>query len=84
MRIRTDEKPHRERTIEKVSDHYQCNKTKAMLLAADQVPELHEAVKSVLSDPELSTKDKRRIAERFNEARGIDVEISEHVNVNVE
>jgi hypothetical protein len=84
MRIRTDEKPHRERTIEKVSDHYQCNKTRALLLAADQVPELHEAVESVLSDPELSLVDKQRIAERFNQARGINVEIAEQITVDVE
>jgi hypothetical protein len=84
MRIRTDEKPHRERTIEQVAEHYGCNKTKAMLLAADQVPELHEALEDILSDPALSTNDKQRIAERFNQARGIEIEISEHVEVNVE
>jgi hypothetical protein len=55
-----------------------------MLLAADQVPELHAALEDVFSDPELSLVDKRRIAERFNQARGINVEISEDVTVNVE
>jgi hypothetical protein len=84
VRIRTDQKPHRYRTIEKISEYYGVNKSKALLLAADQVPELHAALEDVLSDPDLSLADKRRIAERVNEARGINVEISEDVNVNVE
>lgn len=84
MRIRTDEKPHRERSIEKVSEHYGCNKTRALLLAADQVPELHDAISDVLEMDSLTRSQRREIAEHFSDARGIDVEISEDVTVNVE
>jgi hypothetical protein len=84
MRIRTDEKPHRERTIEQIADHYGCNKTRALLLAADQVPELHDAIEYVLSRRDLTRSQKDEIAETFSKARGINVEIEESITVNVE
>lgn len=44
------------------------------MLAADQVPELHEAIYDVLLMDSLSAKQRKEIAERFAAARGIDVE----------
>jgi hypothetical protein len=84
MRIRTDEKPHRERTIKEIADHYGCNKTRALLLAADQVPAFHAALEDALQMDSLTRSQRRELAERFSKARGIEIDINEEITVNVE
>lgn len=85
MRIRTNgERNHREDTIERAADHYDCNKTRALMLAADQVPGLHAAVSDVLARDDLTLQQKREIAQRFNRCRGMAVDVSEDVEVAVE
>ena len=83
MRIRTDEKPHRQQTINRVADHYGCNKTRALMLAADQVPELHAAVEDVLNLDSLTRTQRQEIAERFSKARGIEIETETITNVEI-
>lgn len=84
MRIRTDGKfGHRESTIENVQRHYQCNKTKALMLAADQVPQLHDAVADILDRGDLTADQRREIADRFNECRGMDVDVETTTDVTI-
>jgi len=82
MRIRTDgEKEYRESTIESVADHYGCNKTRALMLAADQVPELHAAIEDVLQLDSMTHEQRQAIADRFSKARGIEIETETIVDV---
>jgi F0F1-type ATP synthase delta subunit len=83
MRIRTDNKPYRQDIIDRVANHYDCNKTDALMNAAEDVPELHQAVQDVLSRDDLTAQQKREIAARFSETRGMDVEITETVDVEL-
>jgi len=85
MRIRTDgDKEHREYTIESVADHYGCNKTRALMLAADQVPELHAAIEDVLQMKSLTREQREVIAQRFGLARGIEIETQTVVDVSTD
>lgn len=84
MRIRTSGKnAHRKETIESLSAHYGVNQTRALLLAADQVPSLHSAVATVLDRDDLSTRQKREIAETFSQARGLDVDYQESMDLEI-
>lgn len=82
MRIRTDGKyAHREETIAEVAEFYDCNKTKALLLAADQVPSLHHAVEEILGRDDLTPAQKRGIAETVSKARGLEIEYDEGATI---
>jgi len=84
MRIRTDEKPHRERTIEQIAEHYGCNKTRALMLAADQVVEFHIAINDILEIDSLSIQQRQEIAERVSRCRGLDVQVNAEVDVDLD
>jgi len=65
MRIRTDGKhSHREHTIEKAADRYDCNKTKALMLAVQMDGELRSVLEAALDHPDM-TED---LAEAMNDA----------------
>ena len=84
MRIRTDGNyEHRKSTIKSCANHYGCNKTRALMLAADQVPELHAAFEDVLALNSLTRTQRQEIAERFSKARGIEIETETITNVEI-
>ena len=83
MRIRTDGKyAHRKDTIERAADHYGCNKSRALLLAAEDVSALHEAIRDILERPDLTTEQRHEIADTL-ETRGVSIDIVEEINVEL-
>lgn len=82
MRIRTDGKySYREDTIDAIADFYGCNKTKALLLAAEQVPSLHECIEDIFDRDDLTPAQKRGIAQTVSKARGIEIEYGEEAKI---
>lgn len=65
--IRTDGKfAHREDTIDGVTRFYDCNQTRALLAAAEDVPRLAEGIESVLGMDDLTRQQRREIAEKLS------------------
>lgn len=66
MRIRTDGNyAHRQRTIDRAAEFYDCNKTQALLNAAEDVQAFEAALRSVLASDTLTPNQKREIAAEF-------------------
>jgi hypothetical protein len=82
MRIRTDTKPYRKDVIESVAGFYECNKTDALMYAAEDVPQLVDGVREVLNRDDLTPRQKLEIAETFS-SKGVTVEIDESVLVDL-
>jgi len=84
MRIRTDgERSHRKQMIEDVAAFYDCNKTDAMLAAAEDAPAAHRALCALLDDGDLDGTAKRAIATAFDEQTSWSVEYREDVDIEV-
>lgn len=61
--IRTDGKfEHREDTINSITSFYDCNRTRALLAAADDIPHLAKAIERVLSRDDLTRQQRTEIA----------------------
>lgn len=85
MRIRTNgDKAFRTDTIERISDHYDRNKTDSLMLAADQIPAIHKAIEDILASDSFTVEQRREIAKRFSRARGIQIDVETNVTVSVE
>jgi len=82
MRIRTDgERSHRETTIEQAAEFWDCNKTRALLLSADFAPRIVPRIEQVLAREDLTTRQKREIAETLEISGTLEIEIEETVSV---
>ena len=67
MRIRTDGKfDHRKDIVEDVSAFYDCNNTRALMLASQDVQAFVDEIFDLLEDEELSLAQRRELLERFN------------------
>ena len=85
MRIRTDgDRAHREETIEQAAEWWGCNKTRAVLLSADLVPRLVPRIERVLAREDLTTRQKREIAETLSVSGTLEVGVAEDVTVGQE
>lgn len=83
MRIRTDNKDYREDVIEQIADYYNCNKTDAMIWAATDIPQVHQAIVQVLDRDDLTVKQKREICETLNDnIRGTEFHVDHSVTVD--
>jgi len=75
VRIRTGEgNVHRFYAIEDAADFYDCNRSDAVAYACDAVPAVARAVRTVLSRDDLTTRQKREIAETLS-TRGLSFEV---------
>ena len=67
MRIRTDgDYAYRRDAIERAADFYDCNKTKAVVSACDDVPTFVQAARRVLERDDLTLEQRREIAETLS------------------
>jgi len=85
MRIRTDgDKSHRETTIEQAAEFWDCNKTRALLLSADLAPRIVPRIEKVLARDDLTTRQKREIAETLSIARTLAIDVDEEILIEQE
>lgn len=81
MRIRTDGKfAHRTEEIEAAADWWDCNKSEALLRSAEFVRWIEPAIQDVLERDDLTTQQKREIAEALS-VGGLQVGVEETVAV---
>jgi hypothetical protein len=81
VRIRTDEgNEHRYEAIEGAADFYDCNKTKAVVAACEDVPDLVAAARTVLGREDLTTEQRREIAETLS-TRAVSFEVEDSILV---
>ncbi|WP_137289035.1 DUF7692 domain-containing protein [Natronorubrum halophilum] len=67
MRIRTDgDYAYRNDAIDRAARFYDCNKTKAVVSACDDVPRLVAAARQVLERDDLTYEQRREIAETLS------------------
>ncbi len=77
MRIRTDgEYAHRQDTIEAAADQFDCNKTRAVLLACEVAGDLVPQLVDALDDADIRPSEKRRLVDAV-ETRHLSVEFDE-------
>ncbi|SEH14645.1 hypothetical protein SAMN04487967_1701 [Natronorubrum sediminis] len=82
MRIRTDgDYAHRMDAIERAARFYDCNKTKAVVSACDDVPHLIAAARQVLERDDLTHEQRQEIAETLS-TRVTTFEIEQSVTVD--
>ncbi len=82
MRIRTDGKyEYRLDPINRAADFYDCNKTKAIVSACDDVPLLVAAARQVLARDDLTLEQRREIAETLS-TRAVTFEVDTDVSVS--
>ena len=82
MRIREDGKhAHRSDTIEQAAEFWGCNKTTALMRSADFSRRIGERVQTVLSRGDLTTEQKREIAETLAIPGTFEVNVSEDVGI---
>ncbi|ELY97540.1 hypothetical protein C482_12994 [Natrialba chahannaoensis JCM 10990] len=81
MRIRTDgDYAYRRDAIERAADFYDCNKTKAVVSACDDVPHFVRAIRQVLARDDLTLEQRREIAETLS-SRAVSFEVTTEVSV---
>jgi len=81
VRIRTgDGNEHRYHAIQKAATFYDCNRSDAVARACDAVPAVARAVRNVLDRDDLTTAQKREIAETLS-TRGLSFEVESVVDV---
>ncbi|WP_435551765.1 DUF7692 domain-containing protein [Natrinema sp. CGMCC1.2065] len=84
MRIRTDgDYAYRRDAIERAADFYDCNKTKAVVSACDDVPKFVQAARQVLERDDLTLKQRREIAETLS-TRAMTFDIEDEIVVTTE
>ena len=82
MRIRTDGKyEYRLDPINRAADFYDCNKTKAIVSACDDVPMLVSAARRVLERDDLTEKQRREIAETLS-TRAMSFDVQTEISVD--
>lgn len=81
VRIRTgDGNEHRYEAIEQAADFYECNKTMAVVAACEDVPDLVAAARTVLTREDLTTEQRREIAETLS-TRAVSFEVQDSIQV---
>jgi len=76
MRIRTDgEYAHREETIEAAAERFDCNKTKAILIACEVAGDVLDGVEEALEHPDLPPSARQELAQVIS-TRRVEVEVS--------
>jgi len=84
MRIRTDGKyEYRLDPINRAADFYDCNKTKAIVSACDDVPHLVAAARQVLERDDLTLEQRREIAETLS-TRVVTFKVDTAISVDTE
>lgn len=82
MRIRTDgDYAYRNSAIERAADFYDCNKTKAVVSACEDVPLLVAAARQVLERDDLTHEQRQEIAETLS-TRVTSFEVEQAVTVD--
>lgn len=85
MRIRTDGKhQHRAETIERAADFWSCNKTTALMKSAEFSRRMDQRIRDVLNREDLTTEQKREIAETLSIPATYEIEISETIHLNID
>lgn len=81
VRIRTgDGNEHRYEAIEQAADFYDCNKTKAVVAACEDVPDLVASARMVLARDDLTAEQRREIADTFS-TRAVSFEVEASIKV---
>ncbi|MBZ6494244.1 MULTISPECIES: DUF7692 domain-containing protein [Natrinema] len=84
MRIRTDgDYAYRRDAIERAADFYDCNKTKAVVSACDDVPKFVQAARQVLKRDDLTLEQRREIAETLS-TRAMSFEVTTDIAVDTD
>ncbi len=84
MRIRTDgDYAYRRDAIERAADFYDCNKTKAVVSACDDVPMFVQAARRVLERDDLILEQRREIAETLS-TRAVTVDVETEIGVTTD
>jgi len=84
MRIRTDGKyEYRLDPINRAADFYDCNKTKAIVSACDDVPLLVAAARQVLERDDLTLEQRQEIAETLS-TRAVTFEVDTEIVVDTD
>jgi outer membrane receptor for Fe3+-dicitrate len=74
MRIRTDgDYQYRKDVIEHAATFYDCNRTKAVVSACDDVTSFYDGLREVLSRDDLTSQQKQEIADAFDTVLSVDV-----------
>ncbi|WP_276253587.1 DUF7692 domain-containing protein [Halomontanus rarus] len=82
MRIRTDgDYAYRRDAIERAADFYDCNKTKAVVSACDDIPLLVSAARRVLERDDLTDEQRQEIAETLS-TRAVSFEVETEISVD--
>jgi len=82
MRIREDSKhAHRSDTIEQAAEFWGCNETTALMRSADFSRRIGERIQTVLPREDLTTEQKREIAETLMILGTYEVEVFEDVGI---
>ena len=82
MRIRTDgDYGHRKDVIERAADYYDCNKTRAIVAACEDVPQLVAAAEEVLERDDLTRQQRREIADTLS-TRAVSFDLEEQIKVH--
>lgn len=82
MRIRTDgDRAHRESTIEQAAEFWDCNKTRALMLSADLAPRIVPRIERVLARDDLTSQQKREIAETLSIDGTLEICVEEDVSL---
>jgi len=84
MRIRTDgDYEYRNDAIERAAAFYDCNKTKAVVSACDDIPALVAAAQAVLERDDLTHEQRKEIADTLS-TRAVTFDVSQSVDVDTE
>ncbi|QLK25130.1 hypothetical protein HYG81_13650 [Natrinema zhouii] len=84
MRIRTDgDYAYRQDAIERAADFYDCNKTKAVVSACDDVPKFVQASRQVIERDDLTLEQRREIAETLS-TRAVTFEVESEIAVDTD
>jgi hypothetical protein len=77
MRIRTDgDNAHREDTIEAAANHFDCNKTRAVLLSCEIATDVVPQLVAALDEADIRPSEKEKIVDALN-PRHLSVEFDE-------
>jgi hypothetical protein len=81
VRIRTgDGNEYRYEAIEQAADFYDCNKTKAVVAACEDVPELVSSARQVLAREDLTLQQRKEIADTLS-TRAVSFKINNKIGV---
>jgi len=82
MRIRTDGKhARREDTIEAAAQFWDCNKTTALMKSAEFATRIDERIRRVLARGDLTTAQKREIADTLSVPNYYEVAVETEIGV---